>query len=958
MKNLKKFYISKFFLALIAFTFLIIQQNALADRKSGPERVAECNTDGTLKNFLVAYPPGEIFKDMEFDLSNPTCQGIALQEYISLKALITSIDVACNKNTSPPSPFPTPIKDFMILSKALLKISDKSCNVVYSSFAPKFAVSMAIFGTIYGIAFDTYKNVRVCGHDWYGLDNENYTNDKIGNYQEIVNKEKDNGSYSDNKYYRENFHKGKEFSDRVVGEETCIDPKTKEAQKYYFRGLQQADYLCEKYNPVFNDSNMIQEYKKAYNCCLNRRQNYICLEKETPMRDHIFCRAGQKCSFPTNRTISFEAYKRENNRLICAKSYSLCPFNFSIAGGTVYPDFFKDGIMNPDGKYMPFKRPENADGATMSNCNEKSEIKNTDCSLNQKKVGKIKNYCQYYTHCTVVSPISYKPDFKNLSPYFSKACLDSVGDSQNTQSNKSISYDPGLGLGNQNTFSAPIVQCVKETMENIFKNIAGHSKCVDGTYGNRNNICENESYRDIPPTGSLKWKKGNKVKEVSLFEILQSRLKNIITIFLVLSVTFLGAKILILKVDISNKKEILTYLLKIGLVIYFVNGNAWKDIFFDGIYRGSSEISRIFFKINAVEDGKFKNLNTDKTGYKCNFGSLFNESGEKVDTTRSYPAGKDYLMVWDTLDCKIMQYLNYGPTFDSGTIFALIIASFFTGGIGLILAFAIFILAFSLIATVIRAMHIFISSAIAIIIYVFVSPIIIPLILFEKTKGIFDAWLTQLISFTLQPIILFSFLAIFITLSEKILYKDAIFDNRNLVCQEHCRDVNDKIITDLNICKSSTSGSTKYSDIINPTELTPACILRINDFKKNNGFAMLGIYLPEVFKLNNNKILLILKSALFLYVLLQMVDQIPGITSSLTGEIIDVKSVGGIEMLKKFTAGVRAIQKRAARSIQNQIPDPKKDDNKEGDEKEKATDSAQGGDQEKPAVDSAGENKS
>jgi len=958
VNNQKKFYISKLFLALIALIFLISQQKAFADRKSGPERITECNSDGTLKDFLVTYPPGVIFRDMEFDLSNPTCQGVALQAYISVKGTIIAVDKACNKNTSIPNPFPTPAHDFMVIAKSLPKIRQPECYPAYLGFAGTFANSMIIWTTIYLIAFDTYKNVRVCGHDWYGLDTENYTNDKIGTYQENVNKEGSNGSYDNNQSYRESFHRGKEFSDRAVGEETCIDPKTNQPQKYYFRGLQQADYLCEKYNPSSNESSKFEEYKKAYNCCLRRRQNYICLEKNSPMKDHIFCRAGQKCSFPTNSTISFEAYKRENNRLICAKSYSLCPFNFSIAGGTVYPDFFKDGIMTPDGIYRPFKGLENADGTTETKCNEKSEIRNSDCTLNQKKVGKIKNYCQYYTHCTVVSPISYKPDFKNLSPYFSKACLDSVGDSQNTQSNAStISYDPGLGLGSQNTFSAPIVQCVKETMENIFKNIAGHSKCVDGSYGNRNNICEDESYRDITPTGSLKWKKGNKVKEVSLFEILQSRLKNIITIFLVLSVTFLGAKILILKVDISNKKEILTYLLKIGLVIYFVNGNAWKDIFFDGIYRGSSEISRIFFKINAVEDGKFKNDKEDTTGYKCNFGSLFNESGEKVGTSRSYPAGKDYLMVWDTLDCKIMQYLNYGPSFDSGTIFALIIASFFTGGIGLTLAFAIFILAFSLIATVIRAMHIFISSAIAIIIYVFVSPIIIPLILFEKTKGIFDAWLTHLISFTLQPIVLFSFLAIFITLSEKILYKDAIFENGNLVCQEHCRDSSDTIITDLNKCKG-TSDAGKFTAIINPTELTPACILRFNDFKKNNAFAMLGIYLPEIFKLNNNKILLILKSALFLYVLLQMIDQIPGITTGLTGQNIDVKSTGGFEMLKKFTTGVRAIQKRAARAVQKQIPDGKKDEEKEN--KDEATDSAQSsekGNKSEPTNDSAGDSR-
>ena len=358
------------------------------------------------------------------------------------------------------------------------------------------------------------------------------------------------------------------------------------------------------------------------------------------------------------------------------------------------------------------------------------------------------------------------------------------------------------------------------------------------------------------------------------------------------------------KVDLGNKKEILVYLVKIGFVIYFVNGSAWKDIFFDGIYNGSSEISRILFKIRSAE----------QDGGVCNFGAQYNLQGAKNTTSVNYPAGKEYLMVWDTLDCKIMQYLNYKPGFSSTAIFLLIIAAFFTGGIGITLSFSILIMAFCLIATVIRAMHIFVSSAIAIVIYIFVSPIIIPLILFEKTKSIFDAWLSHLVSFTLSPIVLFAYLAIFITLSEEILFSGAkSFKDGNVDCSKYCIDINGERKSESECLPGSGS-----SDIINPLNESVACIINFNDFKTDNGFALFGIALPAVGKLLEPgyaelRIILVLKTALFLYVLAQFMDEIPGITSRLTGESIDVKGVNYLDAMKKFNSVIRGVQKRGAR---------------------------------------------
>jgi uncharacterized membrane protein YgcG len=604
--------------------------------------------------------------------------------------------------------------------------------------------------------------------------------------------------------------------------------------------------------------------------------------------------------------------------LICAQSYSLCPYNFAVGGGTIYADYFQD--VDKDKKMIT---PDLISKATTDTkaCHG-AESREDDCKFNGK-LGNLKNYCQYFAHCSSASNKTYVSNFEILNPYYSKACIDFVGDSQNgvqkvIDSKTGVSYNGGLLFGNQTNFSAPIVQCFKETMGNIFTNRAGHSKCLDGSFGNSNNECKDSDGQDTYLTiDTFVYKKGNKVKENSLFEFLQKRLKGIITAVLVISITFFGFKILLGKLDLANKKELLVYIIKISFVIYFVNGTAWKDVFFDGIYNGSSEISKMFFKIKSSSDTTL-----------CNFGSQYDADGLKIASSVSYPRGSEYLMVWDTLDCKIMQYLNYRPGFSSSSIFLLIIAAFFTGGIGLILSFSVLIMAVCLITAVIRAMHIFISSAIAIIIYIFVSPIIIPLVLFERTKSIFDAWLSHLMSFTLSPIVLFAYLAIFISLSEDIIFggakgfKDGVVD-----CSKYCIN-NAGLKIDENKCDAE-----KKTEVINPLDHSVACIFNFNSFQKESGFALFGIGLPSLGVLLEEgkvelRVFLVLKTALFLFILAQFMDEIPSIISRLTGESIDVKGVGYFEIMKKFTSTVRGIQKRGARlaksSISSNIKDAKK----------------------------------
>jgi type IV secretory pathway VirB6-like protein len=919
-------YIVKIILIAVFLTPLIFQQEIYANKDGGVERIRECKAG--------IFPPFDTFngengsglnKEMDFDISNPACLGEALTAYVAVRTGLTHMFCQCLAKCTPRITF-SPIKDVADLSKSSYRAFNNprgACGIAYgSSLAGMATIILGYLGGVYEVAKDHYNNVRVCGSDWFNSNDAKKKN-VFTNKHTI----KPSGGMTDSKDYREWIYGGKEVEDNPNSGEQCIDPATKSPQRYYFRGLLPANFLCEKYNPLYNGSD-VDQYKKAYKCCLERSQNYICLEKReinvvsVNSHEYVLCKGNSKCTFKNNIAVVFEAYKRDNDRVICAKSHSLCPYNFSVGGGTVYQEHYLDGKYKDD-VFIPITPKAIKD----KNCGTESEIRDPNCAINSK-AGKLKNYCQFFTHCSILGNKPYFPDVDLLSPYYSKACIDFIGDSQNGVT-KSVnsggqSYNGGLLLGQQTNFSAPIVQCLKETMANIFTNTFGHSKCLDGTFGDSNNECFNDNYISFQKGATqIQYKVGNKVKEISFFEKLQKRLKIIINIVLVISITLFGFKLLSGNIDLENRKDFLIYLIKIAIVVYFVNGNAWKTVFFDGIYNGSNEISRIFFK-----------LQTNNERDSCNFGYQYRLGGkDAVKTTGGaittpavlpgtlilssaiYPPGKEYLMIWDTLDCKIMKYMNYKPGSNSTVVFSLIVAAFFTGGIGVVVSFSVLIIAFTLISATIRAMHIFISSAFAIIIYVFISPIIIPLVLFEKTKSIFDAWLTHLMSFSLSPIVLFAYLSIFITLSEQIIFGPSGTEAES--CRAYCIK-NSNLHIEYDTKKCSQVG---YSDLVNPLDTNVSCLLNMGEFgeKTNTGFEFLGFGFPTIAKILEPgkvqlRVILILKTALFLYVLAQFMDEIPEVISKLTGENIDVKGgASGFAMLKQLTSAVRAVQKRGAR---------------------------------------------
>lgn len=978
MISMKKGKFSQFATSLFCCFLTVatsISNTSFAAREYGVERVRSCDaSNGSVEDFQFLNFG---VKETEFTMGNSYCFGWAIGIYALVKTDITAMNIACGTGNPIPRIQPTPLEDFKDIAaatkKAAIKIASRRfsdpCVVAVGAANASFAAAMTAFAILLGTAQSYYRSVSVCGADWEKPNPKTYLNDGDG-YKKQVNDQvqawiktdsKDKLSMEE-KTYREWVYGGVEFeSDR------CPDTTKPKAngrrgkQKYYFRGLAPANFRCEIYNPAYCNSITASkdECEKAYDCCLDTSENYICLSKNSMQiagnADHIFCKAGSSCdmdrptaanefsrnvqaendklnivpdySTETAGLVKFEAYFRDNNRLICAKSYSLCPYNFSVGGGSIYADYFRDGE-EANGIFTIYTPTTPATGASqiknalsgISNkqtdatkkCDpKKTEIRDQNCRYNNK-AGRIKNYCQFYTHCTIATEKPYMRDTSNLNSYFSRACLDFKGDAKN-----GLDFNGIPQFGKLANFSAPLAQCFKETLENVFFNRYGHSLCADGSIatnakeecliGIQDALGEQTNYMKIEQT---EFKKGNKVEAESFFSKLQSKMRYLVQIVLSFSVCFFGFQILMGKVKFDKRKDIMVYLLKIAMVSYFALGDAWQSRFFDGIYGASTALSELVFKVR-VDDKPNK-----RDG--CQFGKVFNQKGIEVGNLMEYPKGKEYLMIWDSLDCKIMKFLGYGPSTSSASIATLIIASYFTGGIGLYFAMSILIFAMIYIALTIRAIQLFISVGLAIIIYVFVSPIIIPLVLFEKTKNIFESWLTQLIGFCFQPIVLFAYLGIFITLSEqsmvgtaRYITSDQTSYNKDLDCSKYCRDSSGNEIA----CASGQSPNT------DPYDTSMSCILDFKGFGKSAGFELLGIGLPsaaELLKSVDLKMITVLKCALLIFILAKFMDEIPGITSQLISSALPTSDANAKSMLDKTANLARNIQKRISRVVKAQ----------------------------------------
>jgi hypothetical protein len=134
---------------------------------------------------------------------------------------------------------------------------------------------------------------------------------------------------------------------------------------------------------------------------------------------------------------------------------------------------------------------------------------------------------------------------------------------------------------------------------------------------------------------------------------------------------------------------------------------------------------------------------------------------------------KNYMKLWDMMDCKISNYLGLGlnKNADIPQVLLTGIAAVFSTIYGIpILILTIVFLVF-MILIMVRVVHIYIMAIAGVMLLGYIAPLIIPAALFKYTKEIFDRWLTQVIGCLLQPIMLFAFMSFMMAAIDTVMYE-------------------------------------------------------------------------------------------------------------------------------------------------------------------------------------------
>lgn len=143
-----------------------------------------------------------------------------------------------------------------------------------------------------------------------------------------------------------------------------------------------------------------------------------------------------------------------------------------------------------------------------------------------------------------------------------------------------------------------------------------------------------------------------------------------------------------------------------------------------------------------------------------------------------YPAGKEYLAIFDTLDCKIAHYFNLAVG-NTATIIWMILFFYILSNLGLLFTVVIFFMLTIILLITAKIFFIFVTNTIGITFMVFVSPFTLPFALIPRFKNIFDAWLSNLMGFCLQVILVVSFTGFVMTSIDSFALGDARYINHN-----------------------------------------------------------------------------------------------------------------------------------------------------------------------------------
>jgi hypothetical protein len=298
-------------------------------------------------------------------------------------------------------------------------------------------------------------------------------------------------------------------------------------------------------------------------------------------------------------------------------------------------------------------------------------------------------------------------------------------------------------------FSGRVMRCVEQTIDNIFW---GKYQTISSATG------EIESEKCLERQVTFSEDVGC---QDGFFVRIQNTFRQTVMIILALFVTLLGVRVIM---GSGNLMEIVKLIFITAIVMYFALGNAWKDNYYNFLMRGATEIGILFFQAG-------------ETSRTVNDGCQYNFNTRVGPHNIIYAQDEQHYAVWDMFDCKLAQYFGFGVKGEYPQFIKLLTHSLFS--VFAILIILVFGIPITLIFLWIMFKALFIAtvSVMVISLLIFISPLVIPLVLFSnsKVKGIFDGWKKQLIGYSLQPLILFAFLSFNFAIMDNFFYGSSTF---------------------------------------------------------------------------------------------------------------------------------------------------------------------------------------
>lgn len=373
------------------------------------------------------------------------------------------------------------------------------------------------------------------------------------------------------------------------------------------------------------------------------------------------------------------------------------------------------------------------------------------------------------------------PTSRGQLPVACKATIlpSTIGDTQKEEKCTIIGtscYDGHLKSQSLFNFSGMAITCLQETLNKVF---------YTGGECNAHTV---------------------KMTLLAPFADFQKSLKSWVRAALMMYVIFYGFKV-VMNTEYVNLDKVAMFVLKFIFVVYFAVG-----------------LGPSFFKYGkeTTRNGMVEYGLPFLAGATSSFAEIvFNSGGSKglcqFDAAK-YQLGYEYYAIWDAIDCRLAYYFGMRimynlsdllrsaadstPTNSStaGTVatlglpsvnaldvlkksstafsfFPLTFGFFMAGNIMIVISSILFFIMF--ISIILHFITSYLVCLVTLYVMAYISPIFIPLSLFEKTKAYFDSWLKIVISCVLQPAVIAGFIALLLTMYDRAIYKNCQFQRHD-----------------------------------------------------------------------------------------------------------------------------------------------------------------------------------